>query len=146
MMLLRSIGLFALAASASGQQNGTLDDALTELTPNVTYTPSPNEVFTKPDCNTTSVVVVRYSATTGRLYVEVNSTVTPTPEEERGGCLTLDQIWEARGGGSKEGAKAPLYAVDPVTGEYSSNITGTWLLEEDLYVLDGVTLKVRTGT
>lgn len=41
------------------------------------------------------------------------------------------------------GAKAPLYAVDPVSGNYSDVITGTWLLEEDLYVEDGITLKVK---
>ncbi|CAM9370594.1 unnamed protein product, partial [Hapterophycus canaliculatus] len=99
-------------------------------------TPSPNEPIPKPECNATQAVAVRYSATTGRLYLESS-----TPGA-RGGCVTVDQIWTARGGGTKTGAKAPLYAVDPVNGSYSSVITGTWLLEEDLYVEDGITLKV----
>lgn len=103
-------------------------------------TPSPNEPIPKPECNASQTVSVRYSATTGRLYLEA------AVPGERGGCVTLDQIWTARGGGSKAGAKAPLYAVDPDTGAYSGNITGTWLLEEDLYVEDGITLKVRHGT
>lgn len=102
---------------------------------NGTGTPSPNTPIPKPECNITGTqVMVRYSATTGRLYLESNTM--------RGGCVTLDQIWEARGGGAKGGAKPPLFAIDPDTGAYSENITGTWLLEEDLYVTDGITLKV----
>lgn len=97
-------------------------------------TPSPNEAIPKPECDESSPVSVRYSSTTGRLYIEsANST--------RGGCVSIDQIWEARGGGTS-GAKPPLYAVDPVTGNISDTITGTWLLDEDLYVEDGITLRV----
>ncbi|CAN0390933.1 unnamed protein product, partial [Ectocarpus fasciculatus] len=103
---------------------------------NGTDTPSPNTPIPKPECNSTQPVSIRYSATTGRLYLEAGV------EGERGGCVTVDQIWEARGGGTATGAKAPLYAVDPVSGEYSDVMTGTWLLEEDLYVEDGITLKV----
>ncbi|CAN0067101.1 unnamed protein product [Ectocarpus sp. 6 AP-2014] len=103
---------------------------------NGTDTPSPNTPIPKPECNSTQAVSIRYSATTGRLYLEASV------EGERGGCVTVEQIWEARGGGTTTGAKAPLYAVDPVSGEYSDVITGTWLLEEDLYVEDGITLKV----
>ncbi|CAB1104983.1 MEP4a [Ectocarpus sp. CCAP 1310/34] len=103
---------------------------------NGTDTPSPNTPIPKPECNSTQAVSIRYSATTGRLYLEAGV------EGERGGCVTVEQIWEARGGGTTTGAKAPLYAVDPVSGEYSDVITGTWLLEEDLYVEDGITLKV----
>ncbi|CAN0567845.1 unnamed protein product, partial [Laminaria digitata] len=54
----------------------------------------------------------------------------------RGGCVTLEQIWEERGG------KAPLYAVDPKTGDISDSATGTWLLTEELFVQDGITLQV----
>ena len=104
---------------------------------NGTDTPSPNEPIPKPECNVSQSVAVRYSATTARLYLEA------AVAGERGGCVTLEQIWTARGGGTKTGAKAPLYAVDPMTGEHSANITGTWLLEEDLYVEDGITLRVR---
>lgn len=104
---------------------------------NGTDTPSPNMPIPKPECDANQTVSVRYSATTGRLYLEA------AVVGERGGCVTIDQIWTARGGGTKTGAKAPLYAVDPMTGAVSENITGTWLLEEDLYVEDGITLKVR---
>lgn len=104
---------------------------------NSTDTPSPNEPIPKPECDANKTVSVRYSATTGRLYLEA------AVVGERGGCVTIDQIWEARGGGTKAGAKAPLYAIDPITGAVSDNVTGTWLLEEDLYVEDGITLKVR---
>ena len=100
-------------------------------------TPSPNEPIPKPECDTSNPVSVRYSSTTGRLYVE-------TAGSTRGGCVTIDQIWEARGGGTDFGAKAPLYAVDPDSGDISETITGTWLLFEDLYVEDGVTLRVRS--
>ena len=48
----------------------------------------------------------------------------------------MEDIWVAREG------KAPLYAVNNVTGDVSDNATGTWLLEEELYVEDGITLKV----
>eukprot|EP00752_Nemacystus_decipiens_P012441 g11022.t1 len=110
------------------------------MPPNMTYnstdTPSPNEPIPKPECDANKTVSVRYSATTGRLYLEA------AVVGERGGCVTIDQIWEARGGGAKGGAKAPLYAIDPNTSAISENITGTWLLEEDLYVEDGITLKV----
>lgn len=106
-------------------------------TGNSTDTPSPNEPIPKPECDANQTVSVRYSATTGRLYLEA------AVVGQRGGCVTIEQIWTARGGGTKTGAKAPLYAVDPVSGAVSENITGTWLLEEDLYVEDGITLKVR---
>ena len=112
------------------------------MMPNMTYngtdTPSPNEPIPKPECDSNKTVSVRYSATTGRLYLEA------AVVGERGGCVTIDQIWEARGGGAKGGAKAPLYAIDPNTSAISENITGTWLLEEDLYVEDGITLKVKS--
>lgn len=133
-MALRCAAFLAVAALGAGQEytNGTAA--------NGTDTASPNEAIPKPDCNSTKTVSVRYSATTGRLYLEA------AVEGDRGGCVTIEQIWEARGGGTTTGAKAPLYAVDPDTGEYSTEITGTWLLEEDLYVEDGITLKVRCTT
>lgn len=92
-------------------------------------TPSPNEPIPKPDCNDSMNVTIRYSSTSARLYLESTT-------GERGGCVTIGQIWEARGG------KAPLYAVDPVSGNISDSTTGTWLLTESLYVEDGITLKV----
>lgn len=50
--------------------------------------------------------------------------------------MTLTEIWDERGG------KAPLYAVDPDSGDVSDTVTGTWLLTETLYVEDGITLQV----
>lgn len=125
-------------SSTSDSSMVTSDSMNTTDSTNTTIidTPSMNEPIPKPACDANFTVSIRYSATTGRLYLEgINGT--------RGGCVTIDQIWEARGGNSSGGAKAPLYAVDPVTGNYSDVMTGTWLLEEDLYVEDGVTLKVR---
>ena len=103
---------------------------------NFTDTPSPNEPIPKPDCDLNKTVSIRYSKTSERLYLEAGVL------GERGGCVSVEQIWAARGGGAKGGAKAPLFAVDPETGAYSDTITGTWLLEESLYVEDGITLKV----
>ncbi|CAN0520263.1 unnamed protein product [Scytosiphon promiscuus] len=104
---------------------------------NFTDTPSPNEPIPKPECDMNKTVSIRYSKTTERLYLEAGVL------GERGGCVSVDQIWAARGGGAKGGVKAPLFAVDPETGLYSDTITGTWLLEESLYVEDGITLKVN---
>eukprot|EP00752_Nemacystus_decipiens_P007150 g6403.t1 len=93
-------------------------------------TPSPNTPIPKPPCDSNITVSIRYAETTKRLYLESADNVT------RGGCVTLGDIWEYRAG------KAPLYAVDPVSGAVSANATGTWLLEEELYVEDGITLQV----
>lgn len=57
---------------------------------------------------------------------------------ERGGCATVYEVWDALGGDDT----SPLHPVDPESGTYTSAITGTWLLEQDLYVQDGVTLQV----
>ena len=93
-------------------------------------TPSPNKPIPKPDCDASIAVSIRYSSVSERLYVESAAGNT------RGGCVTLEQIWEKQEDG------APLYAVDPKDGDVSDTPTGTWLLTEDMYVQDGVTLKV----
>lgn len=90
-----------------------------------------NKPIPQPQCNASQPVTVRYAESTARLYVEA------AVEGERGGCVTLGQIFKAREG------KAPLYAMDPVSGNRSVNATGTWLLTEELYVVDGITLNVR---
>lgn len=95
-------------------------------------TASPNEAIPKPECDDSAEVSIRYAGTTGRLYLE------SADGTSSGGCVTLGQIWESRAG------KAPLYAVDPESGEVSETATGTWLLSEELYVEDGITLKVWT--
>ncbi|CAN0536600.1 unnamed protein product, partial [Laminaria digitata] len=71
------------------------------------------------------------SSGSARLYLESRDGST------RGGCVTLQQIWEEQGG------KEPLYAVDPDTGDISDTVTGTWLLTEELFVEDGITLQVH---
>lgn len=52
--------------------------------------------------------------------------------------MTLTEIWEDLDG------SAPLYAVDPDSGDVSDSVTGTWLLTETLYVEDGITLQVKS--
>ncbi|CAN0368150.1 unnamed protein product [Laminaria digitata] len=94
-------------------------------------TESPNDPIPKPDCDTNTTVAIRYSSSSARLYLESADGST------RGGCATFSQIWEEQGGNG-----APLYAVDPETGDASDAWTGTWLLTEALYVEDGITLQV----
>lgn len=96
-------------------------------------TASPNEPIAKPECDASITVSIRYSSSSARLYLESADGTT------RGGCVTLQQIWEARKG------KAPLYAVDPTTGAVSTTSTGTWLLKEEMFVEDGITLNVGRG-
>ncbi|CAN0495871.1 unnamed protein product, partial [Scytosiphon promiscuus] len=76
-------------------------------------------------------VSIRYSSVSSRLYLESADGGT------RGGCVTLVQIWQHQKG------KAPLYAVDPESGDISDSATGTWLLTEELFVEDGITLQVH---
>ena len=92
-------------------------------------TSSPNKAISKPSCNKSIDVSVRYSGASDRLYIESANGRT------RGGCITLKQIWERREG------EGPLYAVDK-NGDISDKVTGRWLLTDDLYVKDGITLKV----
>lgn len=89
-----------------------------------------NEVIEEPKCDSSKDVNVRYASSTKRLYLEAGDS------GERGGCSTLTDIFIARAG------KAPLYAVDPDSGDRVDEPTGTWLLTESLYVEDGITLNV----
>lgn len=97
----------------------------------VPHVAADNEAIQQPECDTNKTVSVRYSSTSARLYLEA-----PEGSGQRGGCVTLSQIFEARSG------KAPLYAIDPHTGNRVEEATGTWLLTESLYVEDGITLRV----
>ena len=102
------------------------------LTPGAAIeTESPNEPIPKPECDASIPVSIRYSSTSSRLYLE------SVDGSTRGGCVTLPQIWEHKKG------TVPVYAVDPQSGDISDNSTGTWLLTEDLFVEDGITLQVR---
>ena len=93
-------------------------------------TKSPNKLIPKPECDESITVSIRYSSASPRLYLE------SADGRTRGGCVTLAQIWENQRG------SAPLYAVDPESGDISNRPTGTWLLTEELFVEDGITLKV----
>ena len=93
-------------------------------------TKSPNRPIPKPECDGSITVSIRYSSATARLHLESANGRT------RGGCVTLGQMWKHQRG------EAPLYAVDPESGDISDSATGTWLLTEDLSVEDGITLKV----
>ena len=97
-----------------------------------TDTESPNDAIPKPECDLSKNILMRYSTSSSRLYIESADGIT------RGGCATLSQIWEAQGGN-----EAPLYAVDPATGALSDTMTATWLLTQTMYVEDGITLQVR---
>lgn len=97
-------------------------------------TPSPNKPIPKPDCDESIAVSIRYNSGSARLYVE------SADGKTRGGCVTLEQIWKKQGDG------APLFAVDPKSGDVSDTATGTWLLTEEMYVEDGITLKVSLDT
>ncbi|CAN0486337.1 unnamed protein product, partial [Scytosiphon promiscuus] len=88
-------------------------------------TKSTNKPIPKPECDESIPVSIRYSSASSRLYLESADGST------RVGCVTLAQIWEHQKG------KAPLYAVDPNSGDISDILTGTWLLTEELFVGDG---------
>ena len=91
---------------------------------------SPNKAIPKPECDVKITVSIRYSSASPGLYLE------SARRNTRGGCITLQAVWEELGSG------APLYAVDSRTGDVSSTATGTWLLTESMYVEDGITLQV----
>ena len=95
-------------------------------------TASPNKAISKPKCNSSAKVSIRYSSSSKNLYVESGG-------GKRGGCVTLTEIWKELGGG------APLYAVDSNSGDTSKKPTGTWLLTENLNVQDGITLEVKSN-
>ena len=105
--------------------------SLLSMTPTAAAnTASPNKAISKPKCNSSAKVSIRYSSGSKNLYVESGGS-------KRGGCVTLKEIWGELGGG------APLYAVDSSSGDVSKSATGTWLLTENLIVEDGITLQVN---
>lgn len=93
-----------------------------------------NEVIEKPECDGSKNVTIRYAGSTERLYLEA------AVSGQRGGCVALTDIFNDRAG------RGPLYPVDPQTGARVGYVTGTWLLTEDLYVQDGITLNVSRGS
>lgn len=96
-------------------------------------TAAPNDAIDKPGCYSSITVSIRYSPLSVRLYLESDNLSTS------GGCITLTEIlWEFLNGSS------PLYVVDSDSSDVSETTTGAWLHTEDLYVENGVTLKVNT--
>lgn len=77
-------------------------------------------------------VSVRYIPDLKRVYVEP-----ATGSNGLGACATLTQIWE-----NLPQLNSPLYAINTTTSAVSEVPTGTWLLTEDLYIEDGITLSV----
>ena len=93
-----------------------------------------NIVIPKPVCDINIDVSIRYSATSKRIYLE-------SSDGYRGGCITLGEVWDGLNGFNEQN---PLYSVN-LDGSFSDVQTGTWLLTEDLYIEDGVTLDVIGG-
>lgn len=79
-----------------------------------------NTPIPKPSCDATKTVSVRYSSTSQRIYLE-------SADGSRGGCATPTSVYEALG------AASPFYPLET---------PGEWMLEESLYVLDGIVLNV----
>lgn len=80
-----------------------------------------NTPIPKPVCDTSKEVSVRYSSTSQRIYIE-------SLDGSRGGCTSLSSVYQALGDTS------PLYPLEK---------PGEWLLEESLYILDGITLNIH---
>lgn len=79
-----------------------------------------NTPIPKPVCDASKTVSVRYSSTSKRIYLE-------SVDGSRGGCFSPSQIYNTLG------PLSPLYPLET---------PGEWMLEEELYVLDGIVLNV----
>ena len=79
-----------------------------------------NTPVAKPVCDATKIISFRYSSTSQRIYLE-------SADGLRGGCATPTSVYEALG------AASPLYPLET---------PGEWMLDESLYVLDGIVLNV----
>ena len=79
-----------------------------------------NTPIPKPTCDASKEVSVRYSSTSQRIYLE-------SVDGSRGGCANLTAIHQALGDSS------PLYPLET---------HGEWMLDESLYILDGITLNI----
>ncbi|CAM9884349.1 unnamed protein product [Scytosiphon promiscuus] len=92
----------------------------------VVPTPWEGYLFPKPECDASIPVEVRYSATSQRVYFEHTDGTT-------GGCANLTQILDFRQ--EKNGTVKKIMNA--------SLVTGHWLIEADLYVMNGVTLELH---
>lgn len=79
-----------------------------------------NTPIPKPSCDATKTVSVRYSSTSQRIHLE-------SVDGSCGGCATPTSVYEALG------AASPLYPLETL---------GEWMLDESLYVLDGIVVNV----
>lgn len=79
-----------------------------------------NTAIPKPVCDTSKDISVRYSSTSQRIYLE-------SVDGSRGGCASPTLIHQALGDTS------PLYPLEA---------PGEWMLDESLYILDGITLNL----
>lgn len=79
-----------------------------------------NTPIPKPVCDASKNISVRYSSTSQRIYLE-------SLDGTRGGCATPTSVYEALG------VTSPLYPLET---------PGEWMLDESLYVLDGIVFNV----
>lgn len=79
-----------------------------------------NTPVPKPICDSSKDVSVRYSSTSQRIYLE-------SVDGSRGGCASPTSVYQALGEAS------PLYPLET---------PGEWMLDESLYILDGIVLNV----
>lgn len=93
-------------------------------------TPTLNTVYPKPVCDPSKTPLIRYASTTERIYVE--------SLDERGGCITVTDVWDF----VRQKYPESLHPIDDQN-NFTNSTTGKWLLNSDLYVLDGVTLEIK---
>ena len=79
-----------------------------------------NTPVPKPVCDASKSISVRYSSTSQRIYLE-------SADGSRGGCATPTSVYEALG------EESPFYPLET---------PGEWMLDESLYILDGIVLNV----
>jgi poly(beta-D-mannuronate) C5 epimerase len=79
-----------------------------------------NTAIPKPVCDSSKEISVRYSSTSQRIYLE-------SVDGSRGGCANPTTVYQALG------AASPLYPLET---------PGEWMLDESLYILDGITLNI----
>lgn len=79
-----------------------------------------NTPIPKPVCDASKTVSVRYSSTSQRIYLE-------SADGARGGCATPTSVHQSLG------PLSPLYPLET---------PGEWMLDESLYVLDGISLNL----
>lgn len=107
----------------------TIGVAIGTITP--TNVLAQNGIIARQPCDSSTAISVRYAGSSRRVYVE-------NADGRRGGCATMTDIYNAIK--HRTDALIPIYPSNSSEAPY---ITGTWLLSEDLYVVDGVTLNVR---